>query len=85
MKKARIRGIIHLTGRLREGVSQNMKRKTLITEGILGITPETSLEPTSKMKILKETCSRVQAQEKKGNHLLAIIITIIKTQLREDP
>jgi len=40
---------MHLAGRLREEVTKNIRRKTLITEGILGITPETSLEPISKM------------------------------------
>jgi len=82
MNKARIRGIMHLTGRLKEEVTKNIK--TLKTTGILGVTPEISLKPISRMLTLKETHSRIQSKEKKGNHLLAIIITT-EMQLKEDP
>jgi len=60
MNKARIGGITHLTGRLREEVTHNLKRKTLISEGILGITPEIFPRPISRMLNSKETRSSIQ-------------------------
>jgi len=61
MSKARIGGIIQLTGRLKEEVTQILKRKTLTIEGIMGIIPENSLNPISRMQTLKEIHSRIQA------------------------
>jgi len=61
MNEASREGIIDLTGRLREEVTQILKRKTLITEGILVIIPEISLNPISRKQILKEIHSRIQA------------------------
>lgn len=51
---------MHLTDRLKEEVTLNIKGKTLNLAGILGETPKTSLETIIKTQILKETYSRIQ-------------------------